>query len=78
MELALPPDEKPNSLFVQASLLGHVQKTPVGAPKWDHTIHFVVQDVSTDKINITVYKENLFSPNGKRVDFYRRLIFIDV
>ncbi|XP_063676353.1 intersectin-1-like isoform X2 [Bolinopsis microptera] len=63
LELALPPDEKPNSLFVQASLLSHVQKTPTGAPKWDHTIHFVVGDVSTDKINITVFKENSFSPN---------------
>ena len=63
LELSLPSDEKPTSLFAQASLHGHVQRTPVGGPKWDHAVHFVVNDLNSDKISISVHKEFLFSPN---------------
>jgi len=63
LELAPPADDKPTSVFVQASLHGHVQRSPVGPPKWDHTMHFLVQDVASDKVNISVYKANTFSPN---------------
>ena len=65
LELAPPAEDKPTSVFVQGSLHGHVQRTPIGTPKWDHTMHFIVQDVASDKINLTVYKANTFSPNSK-------------
>jgi len=62
-ELALPVEDKQNSVYAQISLGGHVQRTPTSIPKWDHTMHFVVKDVNSAKVNITVHKANKYSPN---------------
>ena len=64
-ELALPADDKQNSIYAQVALQGHIQRTPISHPRWDHTMHFVVKDVNLAKVNITVSKANKFSPNSK-------------
>ena len=80
LELALPPTEKQTNLFVQGTLHGQVQRTPAGSPKWDSMLHFLIRDITSDKISIAVFKEFSFAPNGKnsRGIFIHHHLFLSI